>query len=334
MTKILVFVSQQKDNTERVQRITYDAKHGLTRKATASEVLQLRSVTQSLAWIAIQTRPDLSYRISKIQSTFENACVEDLRECNRIVEYAIYTSTRGIYFSPDLSWDDAVVVTISDASFCQEQEHVDGITRDFKSQQACITTLALGNALNAERMLVHPLSWSSTRIRRACRITLMAEAHALSNAVEHGLRTRAVIVDLEGQLNIRQWEETASAAMGHVWFAVKVSLLMWCLPIPKQVDNKRLAIHLSALKQLVWDNLDDCDENFDGSKGDYLSWIDTSAMLSDCLTKIMNSCRLIETLRAGIFDMRPTEENLAIKAKNRKWRTLKKEQERLQDSNT
>ena len=79
-----------KDNTERVQPITYDAKHGLTRKATASEVHQLRSVTQSLAWIARPTRLDLSYRISKIQSTFENACVKDLRECNRIVEHMLF----------------------------------------------------------------------------------------------------------------------------------------------------------------------------------------------------------------------------------------------------
>ena len=65
--------------------------HGLTRKATANETHQLRSVTQSLAWIARQSRPDFSYRISKIQSTFENACVRDLRACNRTVEYAIST---------------------------------------------------------------------------------------------------------------------------------------------------------------------------------------------------------------------------------------------------
>ena len=109
-----------KDNTERIQPITYEAKHGLTRKATTDEIHQLRSVTQSLAWIARQTRPDFSYRISKVQSTFDNACVRDLRECNRIVDYATSTSTRGIRFSPDFSWDDAVVVTISDASFCQE----------------------------------------------------------------------------------------------------------------------------------------------------------------------------------------------------------------------
>ena len=190
----------------------------LTRKATADEIHQSRSVTQSLAWIARQTRPDLSYRISKIQSTFEIACVRDLRECNCIVECATSTSTRGSYFSPGFSWNDAVVATISDASFCQEQEPLDKITENFKSQQACITALALGNALNAEKMLIHPLSWITTRIRRVCCSTLMAEACALSNAVEHGLRTRGIIFDMRGRLNVRQWEETASAAMGHVWF--------------------------------------------------------------------------------------------------------------------
>ena len=89
-----------KENTERVQPITYDAKHGLTRKATADEVHQLSSVTQSLAWIARQTHLDLSYRISRIQSTCEHACVRDLCECNRVVQFAISTSTRGICFSP------------------------------------------------------------------------------------------------------------------------------------------------------------------------------------------------------------------------------------------
>ena len=105
-------------------------------------------------------------------------------------------------------------------------------------------------------------------------------------------------------------------------------------PNTKQVDNKRLAIDLSALKQLIWDIRDDCDEAFDGSKGDYPRWIDTSGMLSDCSTKTMTSCRLSGTLSTGIFDMGPTEESLAIEAKSRKWRALEKEHDRLQDSDT
>ena len=39
----------------------------------------------------------------------------------RSVQDATFTSTRGISFSPESSWDDAVVVTISDASFFQEK---------------------------------------------------------------------------------------------------------------------------------------------------------------------------------------------------------------------
>ena len=62
------------------------AKDNTERKATADETHQFRSVTQSLAWMARQTRPDFSQRIAKIQSTFEHAFVRDLHECNKIVE--------------------------------------------------------------------------------------------------------------------------------------------------------------------------------------------------------------------------------------------------------
>ena len=49
----------------------------------------------------------------------------------------------------------------------------------------------------------------------------------------------------------------------------------------------------------------------------------------------MTSCRLTETLSTGTFDMSPTEESLAVKAKKkRKWRAWKNEQERLQDLDT
>ena len=222
-----------------------------------------------------QTRPDLSYRISKIRSTFGNACVRNLRECNRIVEFAISTSTRGIYLSPELSWADAVVVTICDASCCQEQEQVDGTTQNAKSQQGCITE-------------------QGRESEEFCRSTLMAEAFAPPNAVEHGLRTRTVFVDMRGQLNIRQWEENSFCSNGAcLVYGLWKYFCSFVFPNTKQFDNKRLAIDLSAPKQIIWDNRDDCDDEFDGSKGDYFRWIDTSAMLSDCLTKTLTSYQFI-----------------------------------------
>ena len=143
----------------------------------------------------------------------------------------------------------------------------------------------------------------------------MAEAYAFSNAVENGLRTRAAIVDMRGQHNVRQREQTASAAMSHVWFTDCESLFAHLIcPNTKQVDSKRLAIDLSALKHLIWDNQDDCDEEVDGLKGDYPRCMGTSAMLSDCSAKTMTSCQWTDTLSTGIFNMRSTEESLAIKA--------------------
>ena len=106
------------------------------------------------------------------------------------------------------------------------------------------------------------------------------------------------------------------------------------LPQQWETSGLQIAIDLSALKQLILDNRDDYDEKVDGSKGNYLRWIDTSAMLADCLAKTMTSGRLSQTICTGIFDMRPIEESLAIQGKTRKWRAFKKEEDRPQDSDT
>ena len=125
-----------------------------------------------------KTRPDLSYRISKIQGMFENACVRDLRECKKKMEYATFTSTRGIHFSKVffLGMMRLLQRSVTPVSVKIRNKLTESL-RTSKSQQACITALASGNVLSAEKMLIHPLSWSSTRIRRACRSTLTAEAY-------------------------------------------------------------------------------------------------------------------------------------------------------------
>ena len=122
-------------------------------------------------------------------------------------------------------------------------------SRTLESQQAGITALELGDALNAVRMLIHDLNWSLTRIRRVCRSSLMIEAYILYNVVDQGLRTRAVVFEMRGQLIIHQ------------------------------------TIDLPALKQFIWDNRDDCDEEADGLKNCYSCWVDTPVTLSDYLPK-------------------------------------------------
>ena len=209
------------------------------------------------------------------------ACEITLQNMQHLHPYAVSISF------PDCSRDYTIVVRLSDASFRQEHERPDGVTQNVKSQQAGITALELGDALNTVRMLIQTLTGSLTGITRVCHSSLMVEAYILSNTVEQGLRTRGVVFDIKGQLNSHQ------------------------------------TIDLSALKQLIWDNHDDCCEVVDVLKSYYSRRVDTSTTLSDCLSKTMTDCRLDNTSRTDIFDTRPTEKSTAINEKNRKWRSLR-----------
>ena len=109
-----------KDNTERVQPITHDARYGSTREATTSKVHRRRLASRFLAWIARHIHSDLPYHISKYQSAFDNACVRDSRQCKlhcRVGSICIHT---WYSFIPDSSRDNAIVARFSDDSMWQD----------------------------------------------------------------------------------------------------------------------------------------------------------------------------------------------------------------------
>ena len=238
-----------KDNTEKIAPIGYDKKRKLTDKCTAGETTQLRSVTAALAWVARQVRPRVSYRVSRMQGLMQVATVQELREANAILSHAKETSNIGIYFSPDgPDWNEAVVCSIGDASFGNEVEIINGEKEGDRSQQGYVIVLAPPDILNAETAIVHPIIWSSTTIKRVCRATLMAEAFSMTNAEEQGARIRAAVVDAKGELNRKNWEESAAASMSHVWLTDCDSLYEHLISSKmKHVANKGLAIDLKAL---------------------------------------------------------------------------------------
>ncbi len=107
-----------KDNTEKIRPVDIGAKRKLIDKCTPGEITALRSVTASLAWVARQVRPRLSYRVSKLQTICGKATIKDLKTANKVLEFAFETSTEGLYYKAGaISWDDAVAATLSDAWF-------------------------------------------------------------------------------------------------------------------------------------------------------------------------------------------------------------------------
>jgi hypothetical protein len=307
------------DNTEKIRPIDIaDKKRGVD-KCTGEETTCLRSVVAAMAWVARQTRPGLSYRVSKLQSVASKGHVKDMRECNKVLEYAQQNANEGIHFaSSGLTWDDCVACTVTDASFCNETIEIDGVPEPGRSQQGYLVCLAPADMVNLTEAVIHPIAWSSTHIKRVCRSTLMAETFAMIKGTEAGARLRAAVVDIKGELNMRDWEESASQSMGHLWMTDCDSLYEHLMSQRlNSIENKRLAIDLMALRQQIWERGGERTLEVDCSCGDYPRWIDTSVMLADPLTKVMSSERMVHTLMTGQFDMRPTAESLMIKEKNR-----------------
>ena len=111
-----------KDNADKIRPIVIGEKRKASDKCTEAETTCLRSVVAAIAWVARQTRPGLSYRVFKLQSVAGKGCIKDIRECNKVFEYAQSCSDEGIFFSSEgIDWDDAVLCSISDASFCNEK---------------------------------------------------------------------------------------------------------------------------------------------------------------------------------------------------------------------
>ena len=74
-----------KDTTEKIELVREDPKErNQTDLARDHEVAQLRSVVGSLAWVARQCRPQLSYGVNKLQSACGTATL-DLRFANKLL---------------------------------------------------------------------------------------------------------------------------------------------------------------------------------------------------------------------------------------------------------
>ena len=77
-----------RDSMRRVKGAMIDAGCRGTEPLSQGELATLRSITGSLSWIGRQGRPDLGYRVSRLQSSVENATIATLTDANRCVAFS------------------------------------------------------------------------------------------------------------------------------------------------------------------------------------------------------------------------------------------------------
>ena len=182
------------DNTRKTTYVEIAKHRNPADPVTKGEEKQLRSVVGSLSWIARQARPDILYRVSRLQSSIKGATVSTLKEANKVLELTLNGMNLKLrYKNGPLNFQELGVLTASDASFAGEPNS--------KSQQGRLHFLVPAQQLlNPEccEYDVMIVSFSSTTIKRVCRATLQAETYALQNAQEAGDRVRAFLAELYG----------------------------------------------------------------------------------------------------------------------------------------
>eukprot|EP00959_Pyramimonas_sp_CCMP1952_P461925 9482388-Pyramimonas_sp.AAC.1 len=107
-----------KDNLENIKAASYPRDSPITRKCNKGETAQLRPVVGALSWVTRECKPELSYRVSRLQTPVRHAKALHLKEANRALEGAIQSADCGLIFKGgDVKWDqDILVLTVPDAS--------------------------------------------------------------------------------------------------------------------------------------------------------------------------------------------------------------------------
>ena len=149
------------------------------------------------------------------------------------------------------------------------------------------------------------------------------------SGTEMGDRLRAIICDCKGYItDMRDWQRTCSEKIRHLWLTDCESLVSHLKnPKNERMENVRLSIDIQGLKQLLWETSDgkSLDELLpEDAAENAVRWIDTSCMVVDCLTKRMGPDFLLQLMKTGQLDLKPTVKSQMLKLQKQKQRASKK----------
>jgi hypothetical protein len=247
----------------------------------------------SLQYATVHTRPDLAAKVGQLQSKVPIATVETLLEANKVLKEALETSTTSIMF-PSVDLKTLTFCGFSDASFASN-------TRDNSYQGSLILSTSTSLVLN-QQTFIAPLAWSSKKIQRVVRSTLSAEACAMSKNLDRLSWIRDV--------NWRIPKEVLRSAPAAV--AVTDCKSMFDLSTRTATpacEELRTTLECLLIKERL-------DENCT------MRWVNTGAMLADCLTKVMEGGTLRAAIKKGsyrIFDEQKLLKERADTRQRLKW---------------
>ena len=277
-------------------------------KVTEEERQKLRAVIGSLQYAAVHTRPDLSSRLSFLQSSINQATVGTLIEANQAVYEAKKHHDVSIVIQ-GIRTEDLRFLAFSDASFASK--------RNPESHTGSLIMSTHKNINHNVTCPVSALSWGCKKVQRVVTSTLAAETVSLNSVLDHLSWVKlcwAWFLD-----NRVTWRDPANAIKNLPESYSTATIKAQELPdsiaatdckslydlvtrtAPPSCTEFRTALNARQIKDLL-------------SEGTSLRWVHSGAQLADCLTKVMETSFLRETLRLGKY--RLNDELQVLKARS------------------
>ena len=297
-------------------RISPDRRKQGDHSVSEEERQSLRALIGSLQYAAVHTRPDLSSRLSFLQSDINKATVDTLVQGNQTLHEAKKHHDVQITIQA-IPKDDVRFLAFSDASFASKSN---------PSSHTGIIIMATHRKISDNEMcLVSPLSWGCRKIQRVVTSTLAAETVSLGSTLDQLSWIRlcwAWMMDPTIQWKrpgetLKTLPESYTTATYNAQNIPPSVAATDCKSLydlvtrtaPPQCSEFRTQLAARAIKDML-------------SEGTELRWVHSGAQLADSLTKIMESSFLRETLRLGKYRLHDELQVLKSRANSRnrlKW---------------
>ena len=274
---------------------------------TPKEKQDLRGLIGSLQYAAVNTRPDLSSRLSYLQGKINSATVQTLIDANRVLHEAKRFKDTVIYIQP-IAVDDLRFLTFSDASFASAKE---------PNSHAGMIVMTTHKDINQNYTCpVNAITWGCKKIQRVVTSTLAAETTALNTALDQVSWLKMYwgwLIDptMEWQRPKQALQKlpiaiaTAASEVQSIAATDCKSLFdLITRTAPPNCSEWRTQLLAKSIKDLL-------------SEGTALRWVHSGAQLADALTKIMETSFLRRTLDLGRYKLHDELETLKNRANHR-----------------
>ena len=235
-------------NADEIDALAIDPGKSPAELLNEEERAEIKGMVGKLLWPAMQVKPELCFKLSKISSEASNGTVQTRIGANKLLRTMKNIGQLQISF-PDLgAVEKWVIVLFTDASF---NNNPDGTTHAGH----------LIFIVNKENFYSNIVAWKSGKLRRIARSTIAAECYALIDGVEASKSVRKLVGEMLGRYPPIYCLTDNYSVVETVYSSTTIC-------------DKKLRVEVAYLRKELSDK-----------EIEAVKWIETRKQLADCLTK-------------------------------------------------